>query len=197
MKNKDTVKLSFLKSNEPLLIIIGPSGSGKSSVVQNLAKRGVVEVTPSWTTRPPRKGEIQCSIEHKFVNDEMFNKRGAEEYFIEIVKLFGLNYRYGLPRITKPENKSVPLIMLRATILTLVPKHYTNYVVYQIEDRPTKVRERLLKRKAEGEQQGTRLRDYKKEIEGGRRVANRVFINKTSVELLADEIEKAIKKDFN
>lgn len=186
----------FLKYDAPLLVVIGPSGSGKSSAVQELSRRGVVEVTPSWTTRPPRKGETSSSIEHKFVSEEEFNKQESQGFFLEVVQLFNLPYRYGIPRLQQPKSDRVPLIMLRANLLPLLPKHYINGIIYQIEDELSKVEDRLLKRQADGEQQGSRLQDYKKEIELGRQSARRVFTNDTDLGLLADALEAAIVEDF-
>lgn len=185
----------FLKSAAPLIVVIGPSGSGKSSAVQELARRGVVEVTPSWTTRPPREGETSSSIEHKFVSEEEFNKQASQGLFLEVVQLFNLPYRYGIPRLQQPKSGRIPLIMLRANLLPLLPKHYINGTIYQIEDELSKVQNRLRKRQADGEQQGSRLQDYKKEVGLGRQSARRVFTNDTDLGLLADAIEKAIDED--
>lgn len=186
----------FLKPDAPLLVVIGPSGSGKSSAVQELSKRGAVEVTPSWTTRAPRKGETSSSIEHKFVSEEEFDKHENQDFFLEVVQLFNLSYRYGIPRLREPKSGRIPLIMLRANLLPLLPKHYTNGIIYQIEDELSRVADRLWKRQAEGEQQGSRLENYNNEIWLGRQSANRVFTNDTNLELLADALETAIVEDF-
>lgn len=186
----------LLKSDTPLLVVIGPSGSGKSSAVQELSRRGLVDITPSWTTRPPRQGEISLCIEHRFVSEEEFSKQQEQGFFLEVVQLFNLPYRYGIPRLQQPKSQRVPLIMLRANLLSLLPKHYTNGIIYQIEDKLFKVEDRLRKRQADGEQQGSRLQDYKKEVRLGKQLAHRVFTNDTDIGLLVDSIEAAIVKDF-
>lgn len=188
--------MSYLKSDALLLVVIGPSGGGKSSVVQELAKRGVVEVTPSWTTRPSRNGEVSSSVEHKFISEEEFNKQQERDFFLEVVQLFNLPYRYGLPRIQQPKDNHIPLIMLRASLLPMLPKHYTNGIIYQIEDEFAKVESRLRKRRIEGEHQGSRLEDYKKEVLLGRQSAHRVFTNNTRLGLLVNAMEAAITRDF-
>jgi len=189
--------LNFLKSNSPLLVVIGPSGSGKSSAVQELSKRKIVEVTPSWTTRPPRKGEIGSTIEHIFVSDDEFDTQEGQGLFLDVVQLFDLSYRYGIPRIRQPKSGRIPLIILRANLLLLLAKHYTDVTIYQIEDEISKVEHRLLERQSDGEQQGSRLMDYDKEVELGRQAANRVFANDNDIELLADALESATAQDFN
>lgn len=189
--------MHFASKTHPLLVIIGPSGSGKSSVIQELVSQGLIEVTPTWTTRPPRDGELASAIEHRFVSVDEFNRYEANDHFLETVELFGLPYRYGLPRVKVPEHGRVPLIMLRVMLLASLPKHYSNYKIYQIEDNYERVKKRLLER-AESEQSlGTRLTDYEKEVEHGREAANRVFENTTTIEKLAQEIATAIKEDFN
>lgn len=187
--------LHFLKPEGQLLVIIGPSGSGKSTVVQKLVSNGVVEVTPSWTTRPPRSGELDVSVEHEFVTEQHFNQKEKEGFFLETVKLFGLPYSYGLPRIKKP-GKCVPAVMLRAPLLSLLTKHYKNPVVYQVEDEYERIRKRLDVRTSEGEKQGTRLIDYQKELLAGRKLADRIFKNERDIDSLIKDIKVAINKDF-
>lgn len=186
--------MKYLAPDQPLLIIIGPSGSGKSTAIRKLHAQGLIELTPSWTTRPPRPGEIEGSIEHCFVNDKEFSKKVKEGFFLEVVTLFGLPYRYGLPKIVASQPKHIPTIMLRAKLIFLVPKHYSRYVIYQIEDEFERVKERL-GRKVRGNELGSRLVDYEPEISMGRKLANRVFYNDT-VDSLVSKIKKALHKDF-
>ena len=188
--------MSYLKRDDPLLIIIGPSGSGKSSAIQELARQNIIDITPSWTTRPPRGNEMDTAIEHLFVSDMKFEQEQNKGNFLEVVELFGLPYRYALPRFSKPKPGHVPLIMLRVNLLSFVPKHYSNYRVYQIRDEYERVEKRLKARAAEGEDQGSRLSDYKKEVELGDKSANRVFINNRGITELVNDIKAAIREDF-
>ncbi len=189
--------MEYLNREDKLLVIIGPSAVGKTSVVKELQDREKVIVTPSWTTRPARKDETKRTIEHKFVTQDVFNIKKAKGYFLESVQLFKLPYWYGLPKILNPINKIIPVIMLRINLLTLLDKHYPNYIVYQIEDDFSKIKDRLNNRKKYGQEIGTRIDDYQYEINEGRKVAKRVFKNTTTVNKLADEIDKALLKDFN
>ena len=58
-----------------VLVVIGPSASGKSSLVRELHRRRVIRVLPTWTTRPRRADERDGSLEHRFVSDERFGER--------------------------------------------------------------------------------------------------------------------------
>lgn len=188
--------MAYLEPNEPLLIIIGPSGAGKSSAIQKLAGQNLIVVTPSWTTRPPRGNEAETAIEHKFATAKEFENERGEGHFLDVVQLFGLPYRYALPKVQKPNSGRVPLIMLRVSLLPLLSKHYSNYIVYQIEDEYDRVEKRIRAREANGEEQGSRLKDYQKEVELGRKVADRVFVNSSELQALVDSLSQAIRQEF-
>lgn len=179
----------------PLLVIIGPSGAGKSTVIKRLYDDNLIVLTPTWTTRPPRPGEIELGIEHHFASEKEFAEKLSENYFLETVTMFGLSYRYGLPEINKSKLPKVSLVMLRASLIDLFNKYYDNYIIYQIEDNLSNVEKRLLDRKEKGEALGTRLDDYLNEVKLGQKLANRVFVN-TSIDKLYEEIKSSIKLDF-
>jgi len=78
------------------IIISGCSGVGKSTVVQRLLERNPHMVfSVSYTTRPPRKGEID-GIHYKFVSKEEFEKKIAEGFFLEWEEVYG--QFYGTPK---------------------------------------------------------------------------------------------------
>lgn len=183
-------------NNQPILVIIGPSGAGKSSVVRALQAKQAIYLTPSWTTRQPRVGEQQGAVDHVFVSEEEFARKASEGFFLEEVSLFGLPYRYGLPVIVSAPS-GVATVMLRASLLPLLAKHYRHYVTYQLEDSYERVFERLSEREKLGEHQGARLEDYNEEVAAGRHLADRVFINDQTVADLVEAIEAALKIDFN
>jgi guanylate kinase len=185
----------YLKPTDRLLVIIGPSGAGRSSALRLLHDQKVVEVTPSWTTRPLRNDESEDTLEHRFVDEATFKQKAGEGYFLETAQLFGLPYLYGLPKLEKPKGGRVATVMLRASLLPLMDKYYTNYTIYQIEDTETKAAERLQKRQAAGHEMGSRLEEYQQEIEAGRKRAGRVFTNDGTLEDLAGRIAAALIED--
>jgi guanylate kinase len=181
-------------TDRPLLVFIGPSGSGKSSLVRRLHRRGVIAITPSFTTRPRRADERQGCVEHRFVTEAQFTQLEESGFFLEVVRLFGLNFRYGLAEIEEPEDDRVCSIMVRAVLMPLVNKHFPNSVVYQIEDEIDRVRRRLQAR--EGQELGDRLAGFHDEVLLGRSIANRVFRNSGSIEKLVSVVAAAIQDDF-
>jgi guanylate kinase len=57
------------------LIVIGPSGVGKGTVISSLLKRhSIFQFVLSFTTRPPRQGEIDGK-HYYFINKEEFSTR--------------------------------------------------------------------------------------------------------------------------
>ncbi len=186
--------MGHIATDYPLLVIIGPSGAGKSSIIQILVERSIVEVTPTWTTRPPRGNEP--ALEHRFVDSAAFDDLDKAGFFLEIVQPFDLEFRYGLPKVALISPKCVPTIMLRAPLVSRLPKYYANYRIYQIEDSEERVKQRLLDRQASGHQLGTRLQAYDQEMKLGRQLADRIFVN-LNLETTADDIATAIAEDFS
>lgn len=79
-----------------LFVLSAPSGAGKST----LAKRLLAEVpglafSVSFTTRPPRPGEVE-GRDYFFVDDATFDRMAAEGGFVEWVKVYA--HRYGTGR---------------------------------------------------------------------------------------------------
>jgi guanylate kinase len=180
-----------------LLVFIGPSGSGKSTVVRELHRRGVITVTPSWTTRPRRPDELEGSLEHRFVPEGEFAALDAAGFFLDTVTPFGLPHRYGLPAVDEPVDASVPAVMVRAPMVPLVARHFPDHVVYQVEDAYRRARVRVLAGRHESPADvGSRLDGFEEERHLGRGVAARVFVNATSPIALADAVAAAVRHDF-
>lgn len=79
-----------------LLAVSGPSGVGKGTIVKTiLNRRADVVESVSCTTRPPREGEVHGK-HYFFLSKEEFQRRIAEDDFLEYNEHFG-NY-YGTPK---------------------------------------------------------------------------------------------------
>ena len=86
-----------------LMAISGPSGVGKGTLVKALlAEREDVTVSVSCTTRPPRAGE-RDGKEYFFLTRAEFERRIAEDDFLEYDEHFG-NY-YGTPKSIVPPSE--------------------------------------------------------------------------------------------
>ncbi len=79
-----------------LVILSGPSGVGKSTLVRKLLERvgGRMRLSVSATTREPRPGEID-GREYHFLSQEDFDRRLAAGEFLEAIEVFGRGHWYG------------------------------------------------------------------------------------------------------
>ncbi len=79
-----------------LIVVSGPSGVGKGTIVKTLVKtREDVVESVSCTTRAPRQGEVH-GREYYFLTKEEFTRRIREDDFLEYDEHFG-NF-YGTPK---------------------------------------------------------------------------------------------------
>ncbi|MEG0979901.1 MAG: guanylate kinase [Oscillospiraceae bacterium] len=86
----------MMNSKGVLLILSGPSGSGKDTVLSELLKQDSdIVVSLSLTTRKPRKGEVNGQ-HYIFVSVQEFEENIKNGKMIEYVK-YGENY-YGTPK---------------------------------------------------------------------------------------------------
>lgn len=56
-----------------IIVLMGKTASGKDSVCRELEKRGIHRIV-TYTTRPPRKGEVDGSSYHFIPEDDFWNK---------------------------------------------------------------------------------------------------------------------------
>lgn len=84
-----------MKNKGLLIVISGPSGTGKGTICKELMSRNDFYLSVSATTRLPRKGEEQ-GINYYFLSKEDFIKKIAEGDFLEYAEVYE-NY-YGTPK---------------------------------------------------------------------------------------------------
>ena len=83
--------------NGLLLVVSGPSGVGKGTLVKALMDRNSkIKMSVSATTREPRPGEIE-GVHYFFKTEEEFKAMVDRGEFLEYIHVFGSKY-YGTPR---------------------------------------------------------------------------------------------------
>ena len=78
-----------------LIVLSGPSGVGKGTIVNKLLQDGGYSLSVSCTTRPPRVGEVDGKA-YFFITKEKFSEMIAQDGFLEYSNHFE-NF-YGTPK---------------------------------------------------------------------------------------------------
>lgn len=78
-----------------MIILTGESGSGKSSIEKYFVDNYGYKKIISYTTRPPRNGEIN-NVDYHFISVEQFNKLKDENFFAETASY--RDWHYGIAK---------------------------------------------------------------------------------------------------
>ena len=74
-----------------MVILVGESAAGKSSIERCLAENYGFNKIVSYTTRPPRDGEVD-GVDYHFISVEQFNQLKADGFFAETAAYREWNY---------------------------------------------------------------------------------------------------------
>ncbi len=161
----------YKPSATPLLIVIsGPSGVGKDSVVQRMQERGLAfYFVVTATSRAPRPEEVH-GVDYFFVSEQTFQQMIVEDELIEHAIVYG-DYK-GIPKqqVRDALNSGNDVVMRldvqgAATVKNLVPEAILIFLSASSED---ELVTRLRNRKSDSESQ------IQKRIEIGRQEMKRV-----------------------
>lgn len=134
-----------------LLIISGPSGVGKGTIVKELVKSGKYSLSVSCTTRKARPGEVD-GREYFFISREKFQQMIDSDGFIEYNNHFG-NY-YGTPRGFVEERLKTNDVILEIEVngaLQVKTKHPEAILIMILPPDKNELRARLVGRNTESE----------------------------------------------
>ena len=91
------------KSRGLLIVISGPSGAGKGTIVDRIINEDKkTKVSISMTSRSPRGSEVD-GVEYYFVTNEEFEEKIKNDEFLEYAKVHGGKY-YGTPKANIEDN---------------------------------------------------------------------------------------------
>ena len=94
-----------------LFVVTAPSGAGKSSLIDALLKEDPrLKLSISYTTRPPRRGEVN-GREYHFVDDATFIAMLERSEFLESAEVHGNRYGTSEAVIRKALAKGEDLVL--------------------------------------------------------------------------------------
>jgi guanylate kinase len=94
-----------------VFVITGPSGVGKGTLIRGLMERiPELELSVSATTRGPRPGE-EDGVDYHFLTPEEFDRRIAEEDFVEHADYAGRRYGTLRSELDRRVSEGVPVVL--------------------------------------------------------------------------------------
>jgi guanylate kinase len=113
-----------------LVVVSGPSGVGKSTVVERLLRCAPVPLvrSVSATTRRPRPGEVE-GVDYYFLSPEEFERRRTAGEFIECFAVFGRGEWYGTLK-----SEVLPRLAAGQWVLLAIDVHGAQQVVSDYPD---------------------------------------------------------------
>ena len=147
------------KKQGQLIVISGPSGAGKDTIVENVINNNSnIWLSVSATSRSIRKGEKE-GVNYFYLTKEEFEERIENNYFLEYAK-YADNY-YGTPKeeIIKKLDKGIDVILVieiegAKKIKELVPESLFIFIMppsekellKRLSGRKTEDKEKIIKR---------------------------------------------------
>jgi guanylate kinase len=178
-----------------IVALIGPAAAGKSSLAARLEAAGDVRMLPTWTTRPSRNDETAGCLEHRFCSDTEFDQLLAGGGMAATGRLTGLSYRYGMPVLGRRDGGRPLLVLGRAHHVAALSRLGQRAVVYHLGADADRCRVRLANRGTSHGDAAARAACHAAELANGRRLADRVFRNESTLDDLADAVGSALKHD--
>ena len=167
MKVKENRKTEKQKRAGIVFVISAPSGAGKSTLCSELLRRFKdIRLSVSYTTRPPRKGEIN-DVHYTFISRKKFKDMIAGGKFAEWAMVHGNLYGTSVDRLKKLSKEGLDILLdIDVQGAKQVKNSYKNAVyIFILPPSMEILKRRLMKRKTEPKKALTlRLEKAKDEI---------------------------------
>lgn len=176
-----------------IVVVIGPGGVGKGTVVARLLERDPrLWLSRSWTTRPRRQNESQDA--YTFVDRAAFEQRRDAHGFVEWDEHLG--HLYGTPTLDAPPGRDVVLEIDVNGAFQIKELHPEAVVVLITPPDPGALAARLTARGDSPESVQNRLERAAMELEKGREMADHVIVN-DDLDRAVEEVAGILKKHRN
>ena len=181
-----------------MIIIMGRAGTGKSSLVSELEKRGYEKIK-TCTTRPIRPGE-EDGVDYFFLSDDQFKKYAENNFFAEIKKYNTADgvWWYGTPRVELLGSDEKSVIILTPdgvrSVKPLLDKNNIKYTVVLLGAKASVIKRRMIQRGDEIDEVIRRIRADDEDFEDCEELVNLTLSNAEDhgIPALADELEERL-----
>lgn len=128
-----------------IYLILGHSGSGKSTIRNALTSHGIKKII-TYTTRPPRVSEVD-GMDYNFIDQELFKKMDEDNLFIGTTCYVGNYYSTLKEDLEKNNNKdSDCVIVVDKEGVLAIRKEFANARSIYLKCSRETLRERMIKR---------------------------------------------------
>lgn len=111
MAGKADIKSKRLRSEGTLFVVSAPSGAGKTTLCQKLLKNiPALKLSVSYTTRSPRKGEVN-DLHYTFISERKFKGMIERGEFAEWAMVHGNLYGTSMKRLRKLIREGYDIIL--------------------------------------------------------------------------------------
>ena len=180
-----------------LIVLVGPSGVGKSTISRRLEREMDISYTVSVTTRPHEEGEEESGKKYEHIDKREFFRRLDSDQYMEYAHVHGNYY-------ATPKHPAMDYLMRGRDVLLeidvqgalQVRHHYPDALLIFVlpPDEPTLLQRLTDRDRDSAEEINKRFRAAKREIHmaKGSRAFDYMVINDT-LDRAVEEIEKIIK----
>ena len=128
-----------------IYLILGHSGSGKSTIRNALTSHGIKKII-TYTTRPPRVSEVD-GMDYNFIDQELFKKMDQDNLFIGTTCYVGNYYSTLKEDLGKNNNKdSDCVIVVDKEGVLAIKKEFANARSIYLKCSRETLRDRMIKR---------------------------------------------------
>src|SRR5436190_12825200 len=180
-----------------VLVITGPSGVGKGTLIAELLRRVPgLELSVSATTRKPREGEVDGRDYH-FLDEDEFERRASSGEFLEHATYSGNRYGTLRSEVERRLAEGVSVVLEievqgARQVRAAMPE---SAQVFIAPPTPESLRERLIGRGTDSpEQIDERLRTAEIELAAAEEVEH-VVVN-DEIQRAADELERIVRGEL-